>query len=283
MRARHPETQGFDAEGQVVDLPLHEHEVRLDMARFELNLQSVFHDSWAIRVFLPYEQKDQSVAANRVDFMDEVQWAAAARGSQVHHRTEKQDGFTDGALRWIYSRSNLFTFGDQLVLSPGLSLPFGDTAEKPEAETGRHFLLQFGSGTYDPVLDLSYYVKISPKYELAFSGAYRRSLDTNDKGYRAGSESSLRLGLSRHFQKLRLTGALFGLRTGFATWSGQPNYNTGIESLDGSLGANFKPPRNGNLNLTLSLLIDRRNRSSLGESFDRGPTVYLGYSLPLSY
>ena len=278
----HNEFEGLSEDGEVVALPLHEHDIRLNVARLELNLQYIIRADWAVRLFLPYERKDQSVAAVRIAPMTEQEWAAAQRGSQRHHQTVEKDGFTDGLLRVLHSRTNLFAAGDQLTISPGLTLPFGETSPRPDIE-GRHFLLQFGNGTYDPMLDISYFNKATANLELLASISQRYPLDTNDHGFRGSRETSWRAGASYSWDLTRLTASVNGIRTGFATWDGEPNYNTGIESYDGALSLGIKLPGEGYLNATVSLPISRRNRSELGDSFDRGATFWLGYSLPIGF
>jgi len=282
----HPEDKGLSEDGQVIAVPLHEHSVSLDINRLELNLQYIFRRDWALRLFLPYEQKNQSVMVTPVETFTPEQWQAALRGGYIHHRDETYKGLSDGFLRVAFLWPALFSMEDQIVVSAGVSLPFGRTEDDPirAGMAGEeHLHLQFGTGTYDPLLDVSYYLKLSKGYEVSLSAFGRFPTANNHHGYRGGQELSSQLGLSRNWKKGRLNFGLAGVRTGYANWSGERDLNTGLKAIDAQLGGAYSPRKGRTISLNLSIPLSQKNLAPGAESFEKGPTVYLGFAMPLPF
>ena len=281
----HDEDKGLTDDGTVIEVPLHRHEVNLDINRLELGLQYSFRQDWAVRLLLPYEEKDQSASLHPIAELSAEEWQAALNNGQIHHRDESYHGLADGFLRLVYLRPALFSSMDQFVFSTGVSLPLGQTEEDPilAGQQGReHLHLQFGNGTYDPLIEMSYYLT-GHDFELALSGFYRHPVETNDKGYRGSRELNWQAGLSRNWTDLRVSLTWTGVRNDYAYWDGMRDENTGLSAYNGSLGVTYSPRPGRSINATLSLPISQRNLGEAGESFEVGPTVYLGYAMPLNF
>jgi len=278
----HPDSTGVSEAGEVFDVPQHEHSVALDVNRLELNLQYSFHANGALRLQLPYEQKNQRAHITPIENLSQEQMTAAERAAALHHQTDRFDGFSDAFLRLAWQVPGLLADHDQLILNLGTSLPLGDTAEDParSQDSGPHNLLQFGNGTYDPLLDVSYYLPLGTVYELTLSGFARIPGDTNDEGFRGARQVNWRTALSRNWQDLRLTVSMSGLHSGYARWNGVRDENSGQDAYDASLGVTYT--RSGhNISAGLTIPTSQTNRSPIGRTFDKGPTIYVGYALPL--
>jgi hypothetical protein len=106
----------------------------------------------------------------------------------IHHRDETLFGLGDPTVTARFTTTLLDAFW--LVARLGSSLPLGETVEDPFAagERGeRHQHVQFGTGTFDPVLGLEL-ARGFGRWQGAVYGHAQTALSENDEGFRAGSK-----------------------------------------------------------------------------------------------
>ncbi len=106
--------------------------------------------------------------------------------ADVHHRNETLVGLGDP---WLLGRAGGVLHGWWLSARGGVSLPLGHTEENPFAlgDQGlRHQHIQFGNGTFDPVMALDVGRSLG-KLQLSAYGQSQLSLYDNRHGFRAGN------------------------------------------------------------------------------------------------
>ena len=81
----HFEDNGIDPNGQLVDVPLHKHEVSLDFTRLEFEFNYTFQENWDVWVRLPYESKRRSASIELVEPADAAEQEAMRRNQEIHH------------------------------------------------------------------------------------------------------------------------------------------------------------------------------------------------------
>jgi hypothetical protein len=104
----------------------------------------------------------------------------------VHHRDETIAGFGDP---WLLGRWGSVFGGTSVTARAGTTLPLGHIEDDPfalGAEGLRHQHIQFGNGTFDPVLmvDLS---RTFGRVDVSVYGQTQLTLYENRKGFRAGN------------------------------------------------------------------------------------------------
>jgi hypothetical protein len=147
----------------------------------------------------------------------------------VHHRDETLAGFGDP---WLLGRWAGRWGGTAITARAGLSLPLGRTEPDPfalGAAGKRHQHIQFGSGTFDPIvmLDLA---RTVGAIDLGVYGQMQVTLHENDKGFRAGNRFFAGAQAGRRIFE-RLTGAI-----GLDVMSERPERWGGLIQQDGNLG-----------------------------------------------
>ncbi len=151
----------------------------------------------------------------------------------VHHRDETLAGLGDP---WLLARYGALAGGLLVTARAGVSVPLGRTEPDPFALGAvgkRHQHIQFGTGTFDPVLALDASRTIG-RLQLGGYGQAQLSLYENDEGFRAGHR--LAAGLSAGTRVLGSgAGALVGalgldvMHEGAERWGGEVQQ-------DGNLG-----------------------------------------------
>lgn len=147
----------------------------------------------------------------------------------VHHRNETLAGMGDPWLlgRW-HARFGTFL----LITRAGVSLPIGRTEENPFARGAagvRHQHIQFGSGTFDPVIAAD----LSRSFGLVQATAYvnvQAALYENEQGFRAGKRLLGGLQAGR-----RIVGGLSGVLGADVAHEGVERWEGRIQQ-DGNLG-----------------------------------------------
>jgi hypothetical protein len=147
----------------------------------------------------------------------------------VHHRDETLAGIADP---WLLGRWGRRLGDFLLVLRAGVSLPLGRTVPNPFAlgDLGlRHQHIQFGTGTFDPVVGFQLSRAIGTA-QLAAYGQGQASLYENRHGFR---------GPARLFGGVQGTHRLFGTLTGGlgvdVLYEGAERWD-GLIQQDGNLG-----------------------------------------------
>jgi hypothetical protein len=121
----------------------------------------------------------------RVRFQDAARQPVVLAGGDIHHRDETLAGPGDPWALLVAGRSvGAWSVGGRA----GVSIPIGQTVENP-FDLGRrglvHEHVQFGTGTWDPMLGLSVGRRLGPTTVVA-SALARLPLYANGHDYRAG-------------------------------------------------------------------------------------------------
>jgi len=249
-----------------VDVPLHRHEVSLDYTRVELALDYTLSARWSASLRVPWEQKAQHASIALVEPATPAEREAMLRGMNVHHRDATYRGLGD--LMFLGHRR----LNDHWILGIGTSIPTGHTVENPYLLGDRgieHVHIQFGSGTFDPLLDATYR---SGSFS-AFATA-RLPLYENTRTLRAPPELGAGLGASHRISdRLRLRAELAAFRQGYGEWDGVRDENTGIVSTSATLGASMRA-KSTILALDVRVPVSQRTLA-VGDAFKQGPAVML--------
>ncbi len=160
----------------VAIIPPHEHRARLGLYRGDLSVGYGVKAGLLLSLRVPYEVKDQ-----RIDYRTLEGEPFDPPYGDIHHRTERLDGFGDGELGLSLVPARDFLVG------AGITLPFGRTEEDP-IDLGRrglkHEHIQFGSGTVDPTLAVQWSRPFG-RLSLAASANARIPLYENRHGFQA--------------------------------------------------------------------------------------------------
>jgi hypothetical protein len=187
----------------------------------ELGLSS----HWGVEAQLPYRVTRTTI---RYETLQGQPWVPL--DPDVHHRNETLYGFGDP---WLLGRFGASTEGGFVVtVRAGTTLPLGHTVEDPFrlGDLGlRHEHIQFGNGTFDPLLALD----VSRAFgviQAAIYGQAQLTLYQNDKGFRAGNRYFL--GASGGTRVVEhVVGSL-----GLDVLHEAPERWHGVERQDGNLG-----------------------------------------------
>jgi hypothetical protein len=196
----------------------------------------------------------------------------------IHHRNETLVGTGDPWLLAVAGTTRgAWTFSGQ----GGVSVPLGRTEENPFAlgrEGRAHQHIQFGTGTWDPLLGLGVGRRLAG-VTASLSGMARLPLGTNSHGYRAGHRYSLSLGGARPLGTgpWRARAGLDLVREEAETWDGvvETEGNLGRTDLlaSASLSRSLGPA--GTASLTVSVPLRTRAR---GAQLDYPLVLGLGWS-----
>jgi hypothetical protein len=162
----------------------------------------------------------------------------------IHHRTETLIGLGDAQFEFGLHGAPP---GTPILLGLGLGvvLPTGKTEEDPfelAAREKEHQHLQFGGGTVDPTVSLSFVLRTRPFGMLLFGGA-RVPLYENPKGYRGSISIQGAVGStfrpSSPADRLQLLLLLHASHQEPERWYGEPGENSGRDTLGVSIGATY--------------------------------------------
>lgn len=282
----HASREGVDASGRTVSAPLHEHAVRMDAWRTVLDLEYLAADDLALRLKLPFEVRDRRAAVREIAAATPAQRADMQRALDLHHADATLDGVRDlelSAARWW---RGAFRDGDRLELAYGVSLPTGATERDPYARDVHGDLLphehvQFGSGTFDPLLQLTWTAPLDAHWAVGGYAAARFPLYENRRDYRAPREVTLAASASRALSaRWHLRGVATALWSGKAEWDGAPDVNSGWLAGYAGGGAEYRGAR-WTASLQVLLPVAQRTLGAGSETFDLGPVVTLALLLPL--
>lgn len=277
----HPESKGVSATGQVVPTPFHKHEVSLDFVQFEVGLALAFNERWELRLRLPYAIKRQRAKIRFVEDVNEAERAAIIRNQDVHHRSETYEGLSDPMLLLARTFQGLF-WDDALTVSVGLSIPVGQTERDPflAGDEGReHLHIQFGSGTFDPLIELQYQVQLNPFLSVQVFSSGRWPLTYNRKDFRAAAELSTSASLlfSASEPVSVYSGYLLFMQ-GYGHWrkTGRDE-NTGLVSHN-AVGGLLLLFGELSVNIELRLPLTQRTLSGRGDTFEQRPSYVFAIS-----
>ena len=192
---------------------------------------------------------------SRVHYQDLSRQPYAPPNPDLHHRNETLVHLADPQVA--------LHLGHQatpwsVAARVGVSVPLGRTEPDP-FELGRlglwHQHIQFGTGTWDPILGLAVGRSVGG-FEAQLNGVARLTLAENEHGYRAGNRYSILLGAGRRLGDAWSADAGLSLaREEPEKWGGriEDEGNLGRTDLFLSLGAGRAFPPIGTLALNLQV------------------------------
>ncbi len=281
LEGGHTSVRGSLAEGKTVAVPLYRHQVALDYTRVELELFYTATNHWDVIARLPWERKALSASFAPVNPASAADLASMQRNIDIHHRPGVMEGMSDASILGRRRSTGVFRRGDALAVSAGVSLPTGRTVENPYTAVSRvhpHSHIQFGSGSVDPLLELSY---IAPVRVSASAGIFLSAhvpLYENSKTFKAAPEASLAVSVMRSVNErvsVRAQAMTYLQRYGY--WGGVRDENmTGLQSTGAGIGADF---RVAGITLSMDASYPLAQRTLLpGDTFERGATFVVGVS-----
>ena len=148
----------------------------------------------------------------------------------IHHRDERLEGFSDLKLFVNYRPGSVLLQDDRLHVGLGVSIPVGETESDPWklGDQGLpHQHIQFGSGTFDPLVRLDYYLLADPVGFLA-SVNLQAPFYENPHGYQASTQADFALGPRVRLADWIVLGSSYvaSYQTR-AYWDGDPDENSG--------------------------------------------------------
>jgi len=278
----HPEHTQLTSDGQLIEGGLHEHIVDLDFLRSELSLEYTFKDNWTAWLRTPYDIKVQTASVNFISDFTEQGIEGIVRNRDIHHRNETYTGFSDFRLLVAHRFIKFLGEKSRLDLAFGTSLPIGKTEENPllAGEEGeKHLHIQFGTGTFDPLLELHYATFFTKRLSFALFTMNKVSLYENDKTYKAPFETTSGFSFGYKASKwlvLRTTFANFSQTQ--ALWNGKPDPNSGLISFNGTIASTFRLKNGLMITPGYRFPVYQRTLSSEGDVFEYGPTFALNVS-----
>ncbi|MDA1142347.1 MAG: hypothetical protein O3B01_27610 [Planctomycetota bacterium] len=272
----HDEDKGRTLSGARIDVPLHKHEVSLDVTRIGTELEYTFRDNWDIWLRIPYELKDRHARVGLVDPASPDQQAAMQRNLDLHHRNQKLEGFGDLKLLLAHRMTGVFRDRDSLDFAFGSSLPTGDTESDPfkAADAGQaHEHTQFGSGTFDPLMEIYYSSPVSESLKVGGFATGRFPFYENSNSYRGPIEITGGPQASYKLTKwLNVQASVSVFYQDYAYWSGERDINSGLLGTNATAGASIKISKT-TLNLGVRFPVTQEALSDQGDSFEQGPTI----------
>jgi hypothetical protein len=270
----HFSNDGTAADGSGVPVPLYRHEVSLDYMRIELGLQYTLADGWDLIGRIPYEQKRQAAGITTIDPATGAERELMQRNIDLHHRSVTLRGIGDlmllGRRRW----SAVWREGDALSVSAGATIPTGRTVENPYhlGEQGiQHLHIQFGTGTFDPLLETSYSTPLAGGLSAGAYLAGRFPFYENERTFRAPPDATLGMHIAHRPNdrlQLRLEGAVYA--QGYGRWGGEQDENTGLVATSITGGATWQL-RTISISADVRYPLSQRTLTE-GDGFTQGPT-----------
>lgn len=282
----HDEIHGVDAGGNVVEVPLHRHDVTVEIARLQFQLEYTFDEPWAIRWRLPVEQKSRTASIGGIDpAATPAEIEAMERNLQIHHPSRNLLGFGDMDMLLSWHNHDMGKEGALFSVAAGTTVPLGHIEENPypAGDAGEaHEHIQFGTGTFDPIVEFFYSRPVGDEAILSAFAQGRFPGSRNDNGFRGSRLLQGGLGAITSLGELGPWEQTFGVvgllyqDQGRATWDGEIDVNTGYQALSATIGISWKDEefRNRTLSLILPIFIDTPD--STEGTYEPGPILSLG-------
>jgi hypothetical protein len=238
-------------------LPPHEHHVRLGLTHTELTAQYGLRPNMQLAVRLPYDVKAMRV---RYSLLDGGAPYTPPYGD-IHHRTETLRGISDPSVRLELAPR------DRWVVGLGTTLPLGHIVPDPIAlgNAGKtHEHIQFGSGTFEPILSAQW-----ANGRFVAAAEAKLSLYENRNGFRAPSTLSWSAGPTFRVRGVSIDPRLNGQVQTLARWSGEVDEGSGFR--DAGVRLQLAAPLRG---VTISPSVYRQlwSRGLAGQTFRQGTT-----------
>ena len=273
----HEERKGVSPDGTVIDVPLHRHHVKLNIFRVDVGLKYQLGSQWILEANVPYETKAQEATIEEIDPVTPTERDAIVRNRNNHHRNEAYTGLADADVLLAHHVQGIFKEDDFLTGRVGTTIPFGKTEKDPWklGSAGlEHLHIQFGTGTFNPIVDLHYSL---PLYKgLGANASIRGKFPfyENSKTYRASRELTYTGGLNYRFNDwLSLQAGYLGFYQSYAYWAGELDINTGLLFSMASVGASIVTPYNIPVSVALMLPLSQKTLYADSDAFEFGPLV----------
>lgn len=215
---------------------------------------------------------------NRIRFEDAAGQLFHPRLGDIHHRNETLAGPGDP---WLMLHGARVRGAWTVAARAGLSIPLGSTVENPFAlgERGlRHQHVQFGTGTWDPLLGLGAARQFG-EVSLSLLALARLTVYENSHGYRAGHRYYMGAAADRRLRGAwRATAGLDLNGEQAEHWSGRQRAeegNLGRTDLLFSIGLRRDVAKVGAFSLTGKVPIVTR---TVGSQLDYPAIIDLGWS-----
>lgn len=263
----------FEDEGVFIDtngnrridtVPQHRHHVNLNIYRVDVALKYLIGSKWLLEANLPYESKVQEATVERIEGVEytQEQWNAIEENGRIHHRNETYTGFTDSEVLIGHYRLGVLTEKDYLMGRIGISIPFGKTEEDPWKLGDRgeeHLHIQFGTGTFNPIVDLYYSLPIYKGLATHTSLRTKLPFYENSKTYQGSNELTLSAGLNYRLNKwFSFRAGYLGIYQSFAHWDGEIDKNTGLHFGMVSMGTSISTPFNVPFSISMLLPLHQK-------------------------
>ena len=275
----HVETEGVSPDGNVIDVPLHRHHVKLNIFRVDIGLKYQFGSQWMLEANIPYETKAQEATVEQIDPVTPEQWDAIVRNGNNHHRNETYTGLADADILFAHQFHGVFKANDFFTGRFGTTIPFGKTEEDPwklGAAGLEHLHIQFGTGTFNPIVDLHYRLPLYKGLDANASIRGKFPFYENSKTYRASRELTYTGGLNYRFNDwLSLQAGYLGFYQSYAYWAGELDINTGLLFSMACVGASIATPYNIPVSVSLVLPLSQKTLYEESDTFEFGPLVSL--------
>lgn len=275
----HVETEGVSPDGNVIDVPLHRHHVKLNIFRVDIGLKYQFGSQWMLEANIPYETKAQEATVEQIDPVTPEQWDAIVRNGNNHHRNETYTGLADADILFAHQFHGVFKANDFFTGRFGTTIPFGKTEEDPwklGAAGLEHLHIQFGTGTFNPIVDLHYRLPLYKGLDVNASIRGKFPFYENSKTYRASRELTYTGGLNYRFNDwLSLQAGYLGFYQSYAYWAGELDINTGLLFSMACVGASIATPYNIPVSVSLVLPLSQKTLYEESDTFEFGPLVSL--------
>lgn len=275
----HVEREGVSRDGHVIDVPLHRHHVKLNIFRVDVGLKYQFGSQWMLEANIPYETKAQEATVEKIDPVTPAQWDAIVRNGNNHHRNETYTGLADADVLFARHAHGIFKENDFFTGRFGTTIPFGKTEEDPwKLGTAglEHLHIQFGTGTFNPVIDLHYRLPLYKGLDANASIRGKFPFYENSKTYRASRELTYTGGLNYRFNDwLSLQAGYLGFYQSYAYWAGELDINTGLLFNMACVGASIATPYNIPVSVSLVLPLRQKTLYEKSDAFEFGPLVSL--------
>ena len=285
----HLERKGISANGKVIDVPLHRHNVTLNIFRIDVGLKYQLSREWTLEANIPHESKTQGAGIKEIDQVSQAELEAIRRNQNIHHRNETYTGLGDSEVLIGYSTHRLFTENDFLIGRIGTTLPFGKTEENPWklGDAGlEHLHIQFGTGTFNPSADLHYSLHLYKGLGANASIRGKFPFYENSKTYRGSWEVNYTAGLNYRLNNwLSFQMSYSSFYQSYAYWAGTRDINTGLRFSMASIGTSILTPYTP-ISLTLMMPLSQETLYDDGnalldgtyqenDAFEFGPLVSL--------
>ena len=275
----HVETEGVSPDGNVIDVPFHRHHVKLNIFRADIGLKYQLGSQWMLEANIPYETKAQEATVEQIDPVTPEQWDAIVRNGNNHHRNETYTGLADADILLAHHFHGVFKANDFFIGRFGTTIPFGKTEEDPwklGAAGLEHLHIQFGTGTFNPIVDLYYRLPLYKGLDANASIRGKFPFYENSKTYRASRELTYTGGLNYRFNDwLSLQAGYLGFYQSYAYWAGELDINTGLLFSMACVGASIATPYNIPVSVSLVLPLSQKTLYEESDAFEFGPLVSL--------